>query len=127
MIVKIKNLKLQTIVGINDWERKEKQDVIINIEAEFDENPALETDNIEDSVNYRTMTKKIINLVESSSFQLLEKLASEVLKIVMEDKKVLSTKVEVDKPGALRFSESVSVECSAMREKEFVCLARKNS
>ena len=111
VIIKIKNLKLKTIVGIFDWERTEKQDVIINAEIEFDGAKAANSDNIEDTVDYKKINKKIIEVVESSKFFLLEKLADTVLKIIMEDKKVIKAKVEVDKPGALRFADSVSIEC----------------
>ncbi|MCK5391899.1 MAG: FolB domain-containing protein, partial [Deltaproteobacteria bacterium] len=60
MIIKIKNLKLRTIVGIYEWEKKTKQDIVINVEIEFDGSKAIETDNIEDTVDYKTITKKII-------------------------------------------------------------------
>ena len=113
MIIRIKNLKIQTIVGINDWEREEKQDVVINAEIEFDGTKVCKTDDINDTVNYRTITKKIIHIVESSDFFSLEKLTDTVLKIIMEDKKVLKAKVEADKPYALRFADSVSIVCEA--------------
>lgn len=113
MIARIKNLRLKTIIGIFDWERTEKQNVIINAEIEFDGAKAANSDNIQDTVDYKTINKKIIEAVETSDFFLLEKLADTVLKIIMEDKKVIKAKVEVDKPGALRFTDSISIECSA--------------
>ena len=67
------------------------------------------------AVDYKAITKKIIRFVEKSEFFLLEKLASKVLDIVMEDKKVKKAKVEVDKPGALRYAKSVSVTVTAKR------------
>ena len=112
MIIRIKNLRLRTIIGIYDWERTELQDVIINAEIEFDGAKATSSDNIQDTIDYKTINKKIIEMVESSKFFLLEKLADTILKIIMEDKKVIKAKVEVDKPGALRFTDSVSIECS---------------
>lgn len=117
MIVRIKNLRLRTIIGTNDWERKELQDVIINVDMELYEKKVTETDRIQDTVNYRTITKRIIKEVEQSQFFLLDKLAGHVLQIVMEEKKVKKANVEVDKPNALRFADSVSVCCSAEREK----------
>ena|SRR3989338_7432688 len=113
MIARIKNLRLRTIIGIFDWERTEKQDVIINAEIEFDGAKAANSDDIKDTVDYKTMNKKIIEAVESSKFFLLEKLADTILKIIMEDRKVIKAKVEVDKPGALRFADSVSIECES--------------
>ncbi|MFC1569351.1 dihydroneopterin aldolase [bacterium] len=115
MKIHIKNLRLQTIVGIFAWERKEVQDVIINIEFEFDGSKAAESDNIKDTVDYKSLKKQIINKVETSQFYLLEKLANCVLDIIMSEPKVSRAKVEVDKPQALRFADSVSVECSAER------------
>jgi D-erythro-7,8-dihydroneopterin triphosphate epimerase len=116
MIARIKNLRLRAIIGINEWERVNKQDIILNIEFEFDGSRAAETDSINDTVNYRSMTKRIINDVETSSFGLLEALANMVLNIIMEDEHITRARVEIDKPHALRFSDSVSIECSAERE-----------
>ena len=115
MIIRIKNLRLRTIIGINDWERNCKQDIIINVKMEFDGNEAAHSDNIEDTVNYKTITKQIISEVESSNFNLLEKLAHHILKIVMEHENVKRAAVTVDKPQALRFADSVSINCSAKR------------
>ncbi len=115
MILKIENLRLRTIIGINDWERTQKQEVVINLEAEFDGSKAGETDRIEDTVDYKKMNKRIIGVVESSQFFLLEKLVDTILKLVMEDPKIRRAKVKVDKPQALRFADSVSIEASAER------------
>lgn len=109
MIIKIENLKLRTIVGIYDWEKKTKQDIVINVEMEFDGAKAIETDNIDDTVDYKTITKKIITMVEGTQFNLIEKIAGEAMKIVMENEKVEKASVRVDKPGALRFTDTVSV------------------
>ncbi len=117
MIIKIKNLRLRTIIGIYDWERLEKQDVIINAEIEFDGKTASVSDKIEDTVDYKRINKKIIETVESSEFLLLEKLTQTVLNIIMEDEKVKRAKVEIDKPGALRFTDSVSATVIASRTK----------
>jgi len=115
--IRIKNLKLKTVIGTNDSERNKKQAVVINVTFGTGDSKATETDNIDDTSNYRTMTKKIISAVEESEFFLIEKLAKHILNIVMEDGKVLRAKVEVDKPGALRFTDSVSVEVTARKEK----------
>lgn len=118
MIARIKNLRLRTIIGIFDWERKTKQDVIFNIELEFDGRKAAESDNIEDTVDYKTLTKRIISEVEQSQFYLLEKLADHVLKIILENPNVQRAVVEVDKPHALRFADSVSIICTAEKKHE---------
>jgi D-erythro-7,8-dihydroneopterin triphosphate epimerase len=116
MIIRIKNLRLRTIVGINDCERNELQDVVLNIEMVFDGEKVSESDDIEDTVNYKKIKKQIIKEVEQSRFYLLDKLASHVLRLVMRNEKVIKVTVEVDKPHALRFADSVSICCSAKRE-----------
>lgn len=109
MQIKITDLRLRTIIGMNDWERTKRQDVIINILIDFDGTHVAQSDHIEDTINYKSLTKRILTEVEGSEFYMLEKLASHVLNLVMEDPKVASAHVEVDKPGALRFADSVSV------------------
>ena len=109
MIIKVENLRLRTIVGIFEWEKKVRQDIIINIEMYIEDNTASETDDIADTVDYKQITKNIINYVEGNSFNLIEKIAGDVAKQVMNDRRVKKTVVKVDKPGALRFADSVSV------------------
>jgi D-erythro-7,8-dihydroneopterin triphosphate epimerase len=116
MLIRIKNLRLRAINGVNEWERKDLQDVVINAEIEYDASRAVETDSVEHVLNYRTLTKRIIEMVEGSRFQLLETLAARVLEIVMQQQKVIRATVEIDKPHALRFADSVSVAASAERE-----------
>ncbi|MBD3288049.1 dihydroneopterin aldolase [candidate division KSB1 bacterium] len=118
MIVRIKNLRLRTIIGIFDWERENKQDVVLNIEYEFDGTKAANSDDIEDTVDYKTLTKRIISEVEASQFYLLEKLANHVLEIIMDNEKVQRAFVEIDKPQALRFADSVSIGISAKKDHE---------
>ena len=114
--IQITDLFLRTIIGIHDWERKNKQDVIINVVLEYNSLKARQKDRIEEAVDYKSITKKIIAAVENSNFLLLERLADSVLHIVMEDKKVTQATVRIDKPHALRFAKSVSVELSARRK-----------
>jgi len=115
MKIKIENLKLRTIVGIYDWEKEKKQDVIINIELEFDATKAIESDSIEDTIDYKAITKEIIDMVEGTEFNLIERIAGDAMKIVMKNNKVLKASVRVDKPGALRFTDSVSVTQTEQR------------
>ncbi len=110
MKIKIKNLHLRTIIGIHEWERKNKQDVVINITIWFDGKKAVQSDRVEETVDYKSITKKVIAAVEGSRFHLLEKLAHQILKILIQDRRVTAANVEVDKPHALRFAESVAVE-----------------
>ncbi len=115
MKINIKNLLLRTIIGLNSWERTKKQDIILNISIETNIEKATKTDSIEDSINYRTLNKKIINEVEKTSFFLLERLAAFVLDLIFEYDKVDRATVEIDKPNALRFAKSVSIQLSRKR------------
>jgi FolB domain-containing protein len=114
-IIRITDLSLRTIIGLYDWERTTKQDVIINVEIHFDATKAAKSDKVDDTIDYKAINKKIIQYVEESKHFLIEKMAGEILKIIMEDPKAQAAKVRVDKPGALRFAKSVSVELEAQR------------
>ncbi|MBX3437887.1 MAG: dihydroneopterin aldolase [Planctomycetaceae bacterium] len=107
--IDINDLHLRTIIGINPDERVNKQDVFVNVTLETDCRPAAVSDNIEDAVNYRDLCKNIIDLVEGSQFLLVERLADHIARIVLADPRVQWVRVRVDKPGALRFAESVAV------------------
>jgi len=111
----IKDLLLRTIIGINEEERRNRQDVLINITLHADTRPAGASDDIEDAVNYRTITKRVIERVEESSFYLVEKMAAEIAAICLEDPRVKAVDVRVEKPSALRFSRSVGVEIHRTR------------
>tara|TARA_B100001750_G_C15514582_1_gene606045 strand:+ start:2267 stop:2635 length:369 start_codon:yes stop_codon:yes gene_type:complete len=107
--IKITDLHLRAIIGINPDERKNLQDVLINIVLYVDSRPAAESDDISDSANYRSITKEIIKLVESSRFYLIEKLASEIATICLKSQQVETVSVNVQKPTALRFAKSVGI------------------
>ena len=106
----IRDLLLRGIVGINDDERVNKQDILINLVIYADTRPAAASDDIADAVNYRTITKRIIAHVEQSSDFLVEKLVEDIARFVVTDYKAEKVTVRVEKPGALRFAESVGVE-----------------
>jgi len=114
-IIRIKNLLVRTIIGFNPEERVNRQDVIINAEIEVDATEAIKADDQQIIYDYKLITKAIIALVQNSKFNLLEKLTHEVLQLIMQDRRVNRARVEIDKPQALSFSESVSVELEAKR------------
>lgn len=114
-IIRIKNLLVRTIIGFNPEERVNRQDVIINLQIEVDVGRAVRTDHPDEIYNYKAITKTVITFVSDSKYNLLEKLTYEVLQLVMKDERVIWAKVEIDKPHALRFSESVSIELEAGR------------
>lgn len=113
--IHIKDLLLRCIVGINDWEREKKQDVMINIVLYADLSAACQSDNIEDTVDYKAVKQKVVNMVESSSCLLVEKLAQQVADICLEHPKVQRVKVLIEKTGALRYARSVGVEITRSR------------
>ena len=113
--IQIKDLLLRTIIGINEEERRNRQDVLINITLHADTRAAGASDEIEDAVNYRTITKRVIKRVEESGFYLVEKMAAEIAAICLQDPRVEAVDVRVEKPGALRFARSVGVEIHRTR------------
>jgi dihydroneopterin aldolase / 2-amino-4-hydroxy-6-hydroxymethyldihydropteridine diphosphokinase len=115
-LIHIRDLLLRAIVGINQEEREKQQDVRINITMVADTSKAGLSDAIEDAVNYKTITKQIIRMVEASRFFLVERLAAEIAEICLTDPNVEVARVFVEKPGALRFARSVGVEIERTRE-----------
>jgi len=113
--IRITDLKLKAIIGTNNWERKVKQTVIINVLIEYDARKAAGSDNLKYAVDYKAITKKIISKVRNSRFFLLERLTDDVLQLIMENKAVKKAVIRIDKPKALRFAKSVSLELSAKR------------
>ncbi len=104
------DLAARCVIGLNDEERREKQDVLINLILEADLAQACRSDRVEDTVDYRAIKKRILETVEASHFFLLEALAEAVANACLSDPKVLRVRVRVEKPGALRFARSVGVE-----------------
>jgi FolB domain-containing protein len=113
--IQIKDLLLRAIIGINEEERRDRQDVLINIVLCADLRAAGASDAMDDAVNYRTITKRVIKLVEESRFYLVEKMAAEIAATCLEDARVEEVSVRVEKPGALRFARSVGVEIHRTR------------
>ena len=112
----IKDLLVRGIIGINDWEREKEQDILINITLSGDLKPAGSSDRIEDTINYRTITKQIITHVEESKRFTVEALAHDIAEICLQSEGVVKARVRVEKPGALRFAQSVGVEIERGRE-----------
>ena len=117
MTIRIKDLRLQTIIGTYEHERHDRQDVVINVAIETDGSLAGQSDDLNDTLNYVVIRDRIVEEVETSQYFLLEKLATRILEIVLDEPKVISATVEVDKPGALHYADSVSVSVSGARGK----------
>ena len=105
----IKDLRVKTIIGIFDWERKVKQEVSIDIEFPFDCKKAAKNDDINDSVDYKKICKAVIKLVEESSFQLQESLIEAIACFIKDDFGIESVKLRISKPGALRGAKDVGI------------------
>lgn len=106
----IRDLLVRGIIGINEDERRERQDVLINVELWVDTRTAAASDDVADAVNYRSVCKRMIAHVEGSAHLLVERLASELARIVLTEFPVNRVRVRVEKPGALRFARSVGIE-----------------
>ncbi|HEO72288.1 MAG TPA: dihydroneopterin aldolase [Candidatus Hydrogenedentes bacterium] len=113
--IHIRDLRARCIVGINDAERRDKQDVVVNITLYADLLRAGHTDRIEDTVDYKAIKKRIVNVVEHSSCFLIEALAQQIADLCLEHAAVQRAEVTVDKPGALRFARSVAVSITRER------------
>ncbi len=111
----IRDLALRCIIGVNEQERREKQDVVINVVIEADLSGPAKTDNFDDTVDYRSIKKEICALVEVSQRNLIEALAGDVAALCLRHRGVERVTVTVDKPGALRFARSVAVEITRER------------
>ncbi|MFP4172826.1 MAG: dihydroneopterin aldolase [Candidatus Hydrogenedentota bacterium] len=109
-IIRIDGLLVRCIVGVHEEERTKRQDVILHIALHADLRAPCGNDRIEETVDYKGVKKAVFHLVENSSFYLIERLAEAVAQCCLEHRPVQRVEVQVEKPGALRFAQSVSVE-----------------
>ena len=105
----IRDLNFRCIVGINDDERHEKQDVVTNITLWADLARACESDNIDDTLDYKALSKRIISFVEQSDFFLVEKLAEQICSIILVEFDTLWVKLTLNKKGAIRGASDVGI------------------
>lgn len=108
-IVFIKDLRIKATIGIYDWEKKIKQTLSFNLEMATDIRKAAQSDNIDDTLNYKAIAKRVIQFVEASKFELVETLAEKVCELIMQEFGVTWLRLELDKLGAVRGSKSVGV------------------
>jgi FolB domain-containing protein len=106
----IQDLLVRCIIGVNEDERRQKQDVVVNLTLTADLTKAGKSDRFEDTVDYRDLKKQVMALVEGSQLRLIEALAEAIAALSLKDKRIMSVRVRVDKPTALRFARSVAVE-----------------
>ncbi|HSN17908.1 MAG TPA: dihydroneopterin aldolase [Gammaproteobacteria bacterium] len=108
-IVFIRDLKVDTVVGIYDWEKRMRQHVLLDIEMGTDIARAAKTDKIEDTLDYKAVAKRVHQFVQESQFGLVETLAEKVAELIMRDFQVPWVKLTLNKPGAVSGSKSVGV------------------
>ncbi len=113
--IHIEKLRLRTILGIFDWERKHRQDVVISLRLDIDAEDAFVSDDIADTCDYKALTKQVIAHVKGASYFLVEKLAAAVRDLALEIPRVIAVTVRVEKPHALRFADNVAVEVRGER------------
>ncbi|NOZ86067.1 MAG: dihydroneopterin aldolase [Deltaproteobacteria bacterium] len=111
----IRNLRARSVIGVNDWERKTRQDIIINIELFVETDEAGEKDDLAHSVDYRAISKDVLEHVENSYRFTVEALAKDVATICLKHPHVGSVTVRLEKPGAVRFADSAGVEIHRTR------------
>lgn len=108
-IIFLGGLEIETIIGIYDWERTTKQTVVLDIEMAYDITKAAETDDIEFTLDYKQVSKRIISFVETSQFLLVEKLIIEIANILLNEFAVPWVKITLNKKGAIRGASDVGI------------------
>jgi dihydroneopterin aldolase len=108
-IIYLKDLRIDTIIGIYDWERSTRQTVILDIEMGTDIKKAAQSDAIKDTLNYKAVAKRLISFVEESEFELVETLAEKIAEILLNEFKVPWLRLQLNKQGAVRGVRDVGV------------------
>jgi dihydroneopterin aldolase len=108
-IIFLGGLEIETIIGIYDWERTQKQTVVLDIQMAFDISKAAETDDIKHALDYKSVSKRIISFVEASEYFLVEKLIAEIAKLIQSEFHVPWVKIVLNKKGAIRGASDVGI------------------
>lgn len=108
-IVYINDLKIETIIGIYDWERQVRQIISLDLEMGTDIRQAAETDDIQFALNYKAVSKRIIDFIGGSEFLLVETMAEQVAEIIRQEFNVPWLRLRIGKPGAIRGARDVGV------------------
>ena len=108
-IVFVEDLRIETVIGIYDWERKIRQTIAIDLEMAFDNRKPASSDKIDDTLDYKAVSKRLITFVENSHFELVETLAEGCADIVMQEFNVPWLRLKLSKPGAVTGAKAVGV------------------
>jgi D-erythro-7,8-dihydroneopterin triphosphate epimerase len=114
--IEIKNMRVRTILGINDWEREKEQDIVISIKFTYDAAQAIADDQVDEAINYKTITKDVLSYVGESEYFLIETLTDTLYQMITKIEGVKKTCVVVEKPHALRFCDNLIVRRSDYNE-----------
>lgn len=109
-IVFVEALKIDTLIGIYDWERRAKQPVVLDLEMAFDNRVPAATDRIEDTLDYKAVSKRLVSFVGDAQFGLVETLAERCAEIVLGEFQVSWLRLRIRKPGAVRGAAAVGVQ-----------------
>ncbi len=108
-IIFLRALKIETIIGIYDWERKNKQTVILDLDMGTDIRSAAQSDNIEDTLDYKAISDRLIAFVENSRFMLVETMAEQITDILLQEFKIPWVRLQVNKKGAIGGDSDVGI------------------
>ena len=114
-VIFLRDLKTETVIGIYDWERKIRQTLSFDFEFPGDIRRAAKTDHIDDTLNYKSVAKRVLAFVETTEYQLIETLAEHVAQLILREFAIEWVKVTVSKPGAVRGSRDVGVTITRTR------------
>ncbi|HID99540.1 MAG: dihydroneopterin aldolase [Candidatus Parabeggiatoa sp.] len=117
-IIYLRGLKIETIIGVFDWERKIKQTVVLDLEMAADIRQAAATDELENTLNYKAVAKRLIDFVSHSEFKLVETLSERITEIVLTEFSVPWVRLQLNKPGAVRGAEDVGILIERGRKPE---------
>ncbi len=109
MIIKIKNLRVKTIIGVYDFEQTIKRDIIINAIIETNDEKSLTSDNLKDTLDYDEIVNNIKHVIKNNNFKLIEAMAGAMLKAITQDKRINNCTLEIDKVGAVKDVDSLSI------------------
>ncbi len=108
-IIYLRDLTVETVIGVYDWEREIKQKVIFDLEMGTDIRKAAASDNIDDTLDYKSVAKRVIEFVEASDFELVETLAERVAEVILNEFQVPWVRLSLNKKGAVRYASDVGV------------------
>ncbi len=108
-IIYLNDLRIDTVIGIYDWERRVKQTISLDLEMGADIRRAAASDSIEDTLNYKAVAKRLLEFVGASEFQLVETLAERIAEIILTEFDVPWVRLRVNKQGAVRYARDVGV------------------